>query len=57
VFISNIHVLPNGHIVSSSIIYLKIQRPGPPGLGLDARLTTLLYKKINVTKSKEMEIG
>jgi hypothetical protein len=35
-----------------------MQRPGPPGGGLHARLTTLLCKKQNiVAKSKEVETG
>jgi hypothetical protein len=29
----------------------------PPSWGLDARLTTLLYKKIIVSKSKEVKTG
>jgi hypothetical protein len=32
-----------------------MQRPGRPGWGLDARLTTLLCKKIIVAKSKEVK--
>jgi hypothetical protein len=35
----------------------QIQGPGPPGCGLDARLTTLLCKKNIVTKPKEMKAG
>jgi hypothetical protein len=30
---------------------------GPPGWGLDARLTTLLCKRIIVAKSKEVKTG
>jgi hypothetical protein len=33
----------------------NIQRPDPPGWGLDAVLTTLLCKKIIVAKSKKSE--
>jgi hypothetical protein len=31
--------------------------PGPPGWGLDARLITLLCKKITVAKSKQVNTG
>jgi hypothetical protein len=34
-----------------------MQRPGPPGWGLDARLRTLLCKKIIVAKFKEVKLG
>jgi hypothetical protein len=34
-----------------------IQRSGPPGWGLDARLTTLLCKKNIFPKSKEVKSG
>jgi hypothetical protein len=33
-----------------------MQRPGPPGCGLDARLMILLLKKITVVKSKEAKL-
>jgi hypothetical protein len=34
-----------------------MQRPVPPGCGLDASLTTLLCKRITVVKSKEVKTG
>jgi hypothetical protein len=33
------------------------KRSGSPGCGLDARLTTLFYKKIIIVKSEEMKTG
>jgi hypothetical protein len=34
-----------------------MKRPSPPGWGLNARLMTLLCKKITVTRSKEAKAG
>jgi hypothetical protein len=34
-----------------------MQGPGPPGWGLDARLTALFCKQIIVTKSKDVKTG
>jgi hypothetical protein len=34
-----------------------MQGPGPPGWGLETRLTTLLCKRITVVKSRDVKTG
>jgi hypothetical protein len=47
-----------GGIIATTCHWGKyIEGPGPPGGGLDARVTTLLYKKRVVEKSKEVKTG
>jgi hypothetical protein len=45
-----------GHNWATLFLWDINTETGPPGLGLDARLMTLLCKKITVVKSKEVKI-